>query len=106
VQLLEAEKPQPIAKLTPANRLNRSLAAHPAVGKKLEALRPNLLVEGPQKVVEVVILRAGTVEARAPLVEEATMVPALALRVAVVLPAWQAGVGVLAPGEGGPDVEK
>ena len=100
VQLLEAENLQPIAKLTPANRPSRSPAAHLAVGELLEAVQPAVLVERPQRVLEIVIPRGAAVEARAPLVEMgATTVPALALRVAVVLPAWQAGVEVLAPEE-------
>ena len=99
MQLLEAENPQPIAKLTPSNGPSRSPAAHPAVRQILEAVQPPVLVEGPQKVVEIVILLAGAVEARPPLVEGATTVPALAPRVAVVLPVWQAGVEVLAPEE-------
>src|SRR4029077_5355907 len=100
VLLLEAENPQPIAKLTPGNRPSRSPAPHPAIVQLLEAVQPAVLVERPQKVVGIVIPRAAAVEARAPLGEMgATTFPALAPRVAVVLPVWQAGVEVLAPEE-------
>ena len=66
----------------------------------LEVVQPTELAEPGQAALEPVIPRVPVGKARAPLVETgATTVPALVLRVAVVLPAWQAGVEVLAPEE-------